>query len=166
MVYRGILKKRTKSKNLLIFVVCIILLLIEYKTKQYIYLPITLLAALAVFHNKEHIVSEDGVDIRRSIFGLTSDNRWKWDEITAMQPDYIKARPNARLLIEKNSTLRSFLFTPADCQAVIALAQKMNDNIFVDYSTEEEQTEIERKNAQFREQQRTQREKAQRKKKK
>ncbi|MGF6375273.1 hypothetical protein M2140_000307 [Clostridiales Family XIII bacterium PM5-7] len=168
MEYRGILKKRTKSKNIFAFVTCLVLLFLEITTKQYWYIPITLLAVFAVFHQKDHIVTEQGVDIRRSIFGITSDNRWSWDEITGLQPDYIKARPNASLLIEKNSTLRSFLFTPEDCEAVIALAKKMNPNIYVDYTTEEEQAEIERKNIQFREQQRAQREKeiAKRKKKK
>lgn len=160
MMYKGILKKRTQSRKLLILAGCGLMTFYALRSGQYLYLLFILLAILAVFLKKEHIVSKEGVDIRRSLFGMTSLSRWTWDQITALQPDYIKARPNARLLIEKRSVIRPFVFTPEDCRAVIDLAKQMNPDIYVDYYTEEEQEEIYRKNQKLKEQQAAQQAKA------
>lgn len=166
MIYRGIVKEQSRERRLVLLIVSCILIYLEFRTKQYFYIPLTAFLILAVFHRKEHIVSEEGVDIKYSLLGMTSVNRWTWDEITAVQPDYIKERPNARLLFERNATIRSFLFTPEDCQAVVKLAAKMNPNMFVDDFTEEEQEEMEREKRHRREQQKAQRAKAKRAKKK
>ncbi len=131
----------------MILIVGAVLLLLECESKQYIYIPFTALIMVAVFHKKEHVVSEAGVDIRRSIFGMISDNRWKWSEISAVQPDYIGARPNTKVTFQKGSMLRSFLFTPEDADAVLKLAASMNPEMFIDAYTEEEQEKWSRKNA-------------------
>ncbi len=144
---------------------CILLLYVEFTSKQYFYIPLTVLLFMAVFHRKEHIVSEKGVDIKYSLFGMTSLNRWTWDEITAMQPDFIKSRPNANLLIEKGSTIRKFLFTPADCQAVMEMAAKMNPDIFIDSFTAEEQEQMEKEKIKRQQQLREQKAKARKAKK-
>ncbi len=81
---------------------------------------------------------------------MTTTNRWTWDQITAVQPDYIKERPNARVLFEKDAVLRSFLFTPEDCQDVLKLAAKMNPEAFVDDYTAEEQEQMAEENARSR----------------
>ena len=100
MIYKGILQSRSLYKRILILTACVVLLYLEFVRGQYLYIVLTLLLILAVFHRKEHIVSEEGVDIKYSLFGMTTTNRWTWDQITAVQPDYIKERPNARVLFE------------------------------------------------------------------
>ncbi len=165
MEYKGILKTRTKSRNAMILIVGAMLLVLEFMAKQYFYLPITALIMAAVFHKKEHIVSKEGVDIRRSFFGLVSDNRWEWSEITAVQPDYIKARPNAQITFEKGVMLRTFQFTPEDCRKILELAAEMNPDMIVDNYTEEEQEEMEKEKLRRQEQQRAQRAQAKRSRK-
>lgn len=165
MVYKGITKTRTTERKIFMLIASAILLYLEITRKQYFYVPFTVLLILAIFHQKEHIVSEDGVDIKYSVMGITTVNRWEWKEITAVQPDYIKERPNAKLLFQKGSTLRSFLFTPEDCQAVVKLAARMNPDMFVDDYTEEEQEEMEKEKLHRQEKIRAQRAQAKRKKK-
>ena len=160
MIYKGILQQRSLQRKILILAACGILLYLEVVKAQYFYIPLTILLVLAVFHRKEHIVSEEGVDIRFSLFGMTSTNRWTWDQVTAVQPDFLKERPNARLLIEKESMIRSFLFTPEDCQGVMEMAARMNPNIFVDDYTAEEQEQMEEEKRKIRERQREQKAKA------
>ena len=164
MVYKGIVRSRSLYRKALILAACGLLLYLEIRGEQYLYVLLTLLLVLAVFHRKEHIISEEGVDIKYSLFGLVSTNRWTWDQITAIQPDYIKERPNVRLTIEKESVIRSFLFTPQDCRAVMALAAKMNPNMFVDDYTAEEQEQMEEEKRRRQEKLRAQR--AQRKRQK
>ena len=166
MEYKGIVKTRTKSRNAMVFAVGAVLLIIEFMSKQYLSLPFTALIMLAVFHKKEHIVSKAGVDIKRSIFGMVSDNRWKWNEITAIQPDYIKDRPNARITFEKGTMLRSFLFTPEDCRKIMELAEEMNPRMLIDNYTEEEQEAMEKEKLHRQEQLRAQRAQLKRNKKK
>ncbi len=165
-VYKGIVKTHALYKKILVLVACVILLYIEYNQKQWFYVPLTLILMLSVFHHKEHVVSEEGVDIRYSLLGLKSVNRWTWDQITGVQPDYIQARPHARLTIEKGSVLRSFLFTPEDCQAVIKLAAKMNPNMLIDDYTEEEQEKMQEEFRRRQEQMRAQRAQAKNQRKK
>lgn len=150
MIYKGILQSRSLYKRILILTACVVLLYLEFVRGQYLYIVLTVLLILAVFHRKEHIVSKEGVDIKYSLFGMTTTNRWTWDQITAVQPDYIKERPNARVLFEKDAVLRSFLFTPEDCQDVLKLAAKMNPEAFVDDYTAEEQEQMAKKNARSR----------------
>lgn len=165
MVYKGIVKTRTPSRRMLLLAGCILLVYIEFTSKQYFYMPLTVLLFIAVFHRKEHVISEKGVDIIYSALGMTSCNRWTWDEITAMQPDFIKSRPNADLLIQKGSTIRKFLFTPEDCQAVMELAKRMNSEIFVDSFTAEEQEQMEKEKIKRQQQLREQKAKARKAKK-
>lgn len=166
MIYKGILKTRPLNRRILILIACGILLYLEFVKKQYFYIPLTLLLVLAVFHHKEHLVSEEGVDIRYSLLGFTSINRWTWDQITAVQPDYLKERPNVRVLFEKDAVLRSFLFTPEDCESVMKLAAKMNPAAFVDDYTAEEQEQMAEERRKRQEQLRAQKNKAKRAKKK
>lgn len=165
MIYKGMIQSRSLYKRLLILIACGILLYLELVRGQYLYIVLTLLLVLAVFHRKEHIVSEEGVDIKYSLFGMTTTNRWTWEQITAVQPDYIKERPNARLFFEKKAVIRSFLFTPDDCQAVLKLAARMNPDAFVDDYTAEEQEQMAEEKRKKQEQLRAQRLKAKKKRK-
>ena len=166
MIYKGILQSRSLYKRILILTACVVLLYLEFVRGQYLYIVLTVLLILAVFHRKEHIVSKEGVDIKYSLFGMTTTNRWTWDQITAVQPDYIKERPNARVLFEKDAVLRSFLFTPEDCQEVLKLAAKMNPEAFVDDYTAEEQEQMAEEKRKKQEQLRAQRVKAKKVKRK
>lgn len=166
MIYKGIIQSRSLYRRILILIACAVLLYLEFVRGQYLYIVLTMLLVLAVFHHKEHIVSEEGVDIKYNLFGFTTTNRWTWDQITAVQPDYIKERPNARVLFEKDAVIRSFLFTAADCQAVMKLAAKMNPEAFVDDYTAEEQEQMAEEKRKKQEQLRAQRVKARKAKKK
>lgn len=144
MKYYGIIKTKSREVKIGTLIGSIIIILIQIEKRKYLYLVLALLLIAAVFQKKEHIVSEEGVDIKYTLFGISSTNRWKWNEITAIQPDYIKDRPNARLNINKDVTIRSFLFTPEDCVAVLELAKIMNPDMYVDRFTSQEQEEHER----------------------
>ena len=165
-VYKGIIKKRDQKRKSLILIAFGIFAFVAYTVEQYFYIPLIIVGMLAVFHEKEHIVSEKGVEIKRNMFGMRSDNLWTWDEITALQPDYIKFRPHAQLLIERDTTLRPFLFEPHEVEEIIEMAKQLNPNIYVDFVTAEEQEEINRRNEQYKMQQRDLREKEKANKKK
>ncbi len=157
MIYKGIIQSRSLYRRVLVLIACAILLYLEFMRGQYLYIVLTLFLVLAVFHHKEHIVSEEGVDIKYSLFGMTTTNRWTWDQITAVQPDYIKERPNARVLFQKDAVLRSFLFSPEDCRGVLKLAAEMNPTTFVDDYTAEEQEQMAEEKRKKQEQLRAQR---------
>ena len=150
MKFKGKVKTRTQEKKILILVVCCILFYLAYHTKQYLYLPIVIIMMLAIFHETEHIVDEKGVTISRKLLGLKSVSLWPWEEITAIQPDYIKYKPDCQLLFERNSTLRPFILKPYECEQIIAFAVEKNPDIYVEYATEDEQREIEKKNDAYR----------------
>ena len=94
---------------------------------------------VACFFKKEHVISEEGVDIKYMLFGFTMHNYWKWDEITTLHTDYKKAKPNVMLHIGKDIVVRSFVMEKDDCQGAIALARRMNPGIYIENPTEEEQ---------------------------
>ena len=141
--------------------------MLECESKQYIYIPFTALIMVAVFHKKDHVVSEAGVDIRRSIFGMVSDNRWKWSEISAVQPDYIGARPNTKVTFQKGSIFAELsVYTGGRrCSSETGHAS-MNPEMFIDAYTEEEQEEMEQEKRRREERLRAQRAQAKRAKKK
>lgn len=86
---------------------------------------------VAAFFEKQHIVSEKGVDIEYHLFGMVMHNYWSWDEVTTMHPDYIKARPNVMLHIGKDIVTRSFIMTVSDANGILELAQRMNSSIYI-----------------------------------
>ena len=100
-VYKGIVKTHALYKKILVLVACVILLYIEYNQKQWFYVPLTLILMLSVFHHKEHIISEEGVDIRYSLLGLKSINRWTWDQITVSSRTISKHVPTLGSLLRK-----------------------------------------------------------------
>lgn len=131
MSYKGIVKKRKKEHNILLAAVTVALMALELMKGQYIFVPITFLVFLACFFEKNHIISEDGIDIERRIFNHVIHNTWKWEEITTMHADYQKAAPNVMLHIGKDVVTRSFIFTVADATASLQLAKKMNPAIYI-----------------------------------
>lgn len=131
MRYKGIVKKRKKELSILLAIVTVMLMILELIKGKYIFVPITFLVFLACFFEKEHVISEEGVDIERKIFNHVIHNIWRWDEITTLHADYQKARPNVMLHIGKDIATRSFIFTVADATCSLELAKKMNPEIYI-----------------------------------
>ena len=101
----------------------------EFVQGQWIYVPIGLLVILACFFEKEHLVSEAGVDIKSSLFGIPSHSIWTWQEITSIHVDRRRSAPNVALHIRKDVPVRLFVMTPADAQSVLDLAKQCNPAI-------------------------------------
>ena len=143
MIYKGIVKERDLKRKIILFVGCLILFYVSFLRGNYLYMGITVIIALAVFYKKEHVVSEEGVAIVYNLFGIKVTNQWEWDEITAMRPDFKKAKPNVLLEIARDVTIRAFVFKEEDVPGVLELAQKMNPDMYVDDRTKEERMEAE-----------------------
>ena len=89
MEYKGIIKQRENWMTVVLFIASVFLLVREFMTGQYIYIPLVLLVMVACFFEKEHVVSEEGVDIKYIIFKkIVRHNYWRWNEITTIHPDY------------------------------------------------------------------------------
>lgn len=137
MKYNGIVKKRERWLTITIFIVAAFLLYREVAAGQYIYIPLAIMVMLACFFEQEHIISEEGVDIKYILFNVCiKHNYWKWDEITTLHPDYRRARPNVMLHIGKDVVTRTFTMKQSDCQGAIALARRMNPKIYIDDITD------------------------------
>ena len=98
---------------------------------EWLFMLIALVVLLACFFSKEHLVTREGVDIQRTLFGRTSHDLWRWEEITAIRIDRKKAMPNVILHICKDVVVRPFTFTPQDAQAVLDLARERSPSIRV-----------------------------------
>ena len=130
MEYRGIVKTREKWLTGLFLVLVAIMIWRTVVTQHWVYIPMLILVTLACFFTKEHVVSEEGVDVRYILFGrFTMHSLWRWDEITSMQTDYRKAAPNIALLIAKDVVIRPFIMTRSDIRGSMALAKRMNPSI-------------------------------------
>lgn len=140
MKYKGILPKRKTWVKAAIFIAACYLLYREILAEQWIYLPLMILVMLACFFEREQVISEEGVDIEYILFNrFIRHNYWRWNEITTLHTDYRKARPNVMLHIGKDIATRSYIMKPSDCQAALEIAAQMNENIYIENLTEEEQ---------------------------
>ena len=140
MKYHGIIKQRELWLTITIFIIAAYLLYREYAAGQYIYIPLALMVMLACFFEREHIISEEGVDIKYNLFKVCiKHNYWAWDEITTLHPDYKRARPNVMLHIGKDVVTRTFTMKPSDCKGAMELARRMNPHFYIDDITETEQ---------------------------
>lgn len=138
MKYRGILPERKNWVKAAIALAAAYMMYLEAMRGQWIYVPVALLVILACFFKKEHIISEEGVDIRYQLFRLPIRSRWTWDQVTTLHTDYRKASPNVMLHIGKDIAARAFVMSPSDCQAALRLARQMNPSIYIEDMTEEE----------------------------
>ncbi len=140
MVFKGInMRERSKRKRILMFFGCLGITALEIWQKNYFFAIVALiLAFFCIGYNKEHVISEEGVDIRYVFLGIPYNYRWTWDQITAMRPDYKKAKPNIMMEIAKDVSVRAFVFTPEDAVKVMEFAQRMNPEAYVDSRTEAE----------------------------
>ncbi len=140
MVYKGIImKERSKRKRIFMFFGCLLIAGLEFWQTNYFFAVVAvILALLCIAFKKEHVISEEGVDIRYILMGIPHNYRWEWDEITAMRPDYKKAKPHIMMEIAKDVSVRAFVFTPEDAVKVMAFAKEMNPEAYIDDRTEEE----------------------------
>lgn len=130
MEYRGIIKTRKTWLTVLFVILACLMLWRTIVTQHWSYFPIIILVILACFFSKEQVISEDGVDIRYTLFGRwTMHNLWAWDEITSLHPDYRKKAPNVELLIARDVVIRPFTMTREDTSRVLKLAKSQNPAI-------------------------------------
>lgn len=139
MEYKGIVRKREIWLEIAMVVVGGLLFYVELIRGQYLYLIIITILILAIFFRKEQVISEEGIDIKYYLLGMTSVNHWDWEEVTSMKPDYVKASPDVIMLIAKDVTIRNFRMKSSDAKGAMQLATKMNPNLGNDFCTEEEQ---------------------------
>ena len=131
MRYYGILRERKTWVKAVLLLLAVCMLLLEIARKQWIYVPMMLQVVLALFFRKEHIVSQEGVDIHSRLFGCSQHSCWTWEEITTIHQDTQKAAPNVMLHFGKDITTRVFVMKAEDARAVLALAKKMNPKIYI-----------------------------------
>lgn len=129
MPIKGIQKARAKWVKPLAAILAAGIVVYEIILQQYLYVPIGLLVILACFFSKEHLVSDEGVDIQYTLFGKVSHNLWRWEEITTIHVDRKRAMPDVALHIGKDVATRLFVFSAKDAQAVLDLAKKRNPAI-------------------------------------
>ena len=136
--YKGIVKTRTPERKILLVVVGCIILYLSFEMRNWLYITMAVILLFAVFFTKEHIVDEKGVHIVYNFLGIKIPYSWGWDVITAIRPDYDKAKPNVLLEIGKDVTIRAFVFTKEDALEVMKFAKEMKPDLYVDDVTEEE----------------------------
>ena len=141
MTYKGIVKERDLKRKTILLIGGIVILYLSFRQQNYFYMILAVILTLAIFFEKTHLVSERGVEIRYKLFAWKVVNRWEWDQITAIRPDFKKAKPNILLEIAKDVAIRPFVFTEEDAWGVMELAKKMNPNAYVDDRTQEERRE-------------------------
>lgn len=129
MPIKGIQKARARWVKPVAAILATAIVVYEITLRQWFYVPIGLLVILACFFSKEHLVSDEGVDIQYTLFGVVSHNLWRWDEVTAIHVDRKRAMPDVALHIGKDVATRLFVFSARDAQAVLDLAKKRNPAI-------------------------------------
>lgn len=107
------------------------LMVYEALSGQVLYVLLGLVVLLACFYQKEHIVSEEGVDIASTVLGHTSHSLWRWEEVTAIHLDRKKAAPHVQLHFAKDVAIRLFVMTAEDCEAVLALAKRSQPSLVI-----------------------------------
>ena len=88
MVFKGInMRERSKRKCILMFFGCLGITALEIWQKNYFFAVVALiLAFFCIGYNKEHVISEEGMDIRYIFLGIPYNYRWTWEQITASIP--------------------------------------------------------------------------------
>ena len=132
MKYYGILRQRENWLKVVIILAAAYMIYLSLTGGMYTYAALGVVAILAVFLRKEQVVSEEGVDIKYDLFGIKHMNRWEWKDISAIKTDYAKKAPNVLVHFNKDVTLRAFVMKRSDIQGIIAIAKKMNRDIYID----------------------------------
>ena len=121
MKYKGILRQREPWLKIAIIIAAAFMLYLSITGGYITYAALAVVVILAVFFKKEHI--------KYDLFGITHVNRWEWQDITALKPDYQKAYPNVLLHICKDVNIRDFVFKSTEIEGIKELASKMNPKL-------------------------------------
>ncbi len=132
MIYRGIIKTRTKSTKLSIRIIVLFMMIFEFFTRKFVYIPITAIVLAASFLNKEHLVSPNGINIQYEWLGKIIDTTWPWTEVTAVAYDDIKARPDIYFYFGKGMTTRSFLMKGEQFSEILQLIHRERPDLNVE----------------------------------
>ena len=116
MRYYGLLHERRLWVKVSVLLLALCMLFLEAARGQWLYVPVVLFVVLACFFQKEHIVSQEGVDIHYRLFGSSLHSCWTWSEM---------------LHFGKGVNTRVFVMKPEDSQAVLALAKRANPQIHI-----------------------------------
>ena len=129
MEYEGIQREREPWFKYVVLVAAAFMFYFSVRGGYVTYAALAVVVALAAFLKKEHIISEEGVDIKYTLFGMTHINRWEWKDITALKADYQKKYPDVLLHICKDVNIRDFVFKPSEIEGIRDLASRMNPEL-------------------------------------
>lgn len=138
MKYKGILREREPWLKVAILIAAGYMMYLSISGGMITYAVLSVVVMLAVFFQKEHVISEEGVDIRYNLFGIKHVNRWEWKDVTAIKTDYAKKAPDVLVHIGKDVNIRDFVMKRADISGIIEIAKARNPEIYIDDLSEEE----------------------------
>lgn len=138
MKYKGILREREPWLKVAILIAAGYMMYLSISGGMITYVALSVVVMLAVFFQKEHVISDEGVDIRYNLFGIKHVNRWEWKDVTAIKTDYAKKAPDVLVHIGKDVNIRDFVMKRADISGIIEIAKAHNPEIYIDDLSEEE----------------------------
>jgi len=131
MEFKGIQKAREPWMKYAVAAAALLMFFLAFAGKKPTYMAIALFVIVAAFLEKEHVVCEDGVEIRYNVLGWKHVNRWEWSEITGLQTDYKKAAPNVMVHFNKDVSIRAFTMKKSQVKGILKLAASMNPDMFI-----------------------------------
>lgn len=132
MTFKDISHKRSKTLKITLFLVMIIIVFLEIRMKRWLYVILSIFVILALFLDKEKLISEKGFYIKYNILGLKIESLWKWKEITNIIIDYKKKTPNIQVYIVKDLVIRPFLLNFSKGEELLKFIKKMNPKITIE----------------------------------
>ncbi len=138
MKYKGILREREPWLKVAILIAAGYMMYLSISGGMITYAALSVVVMLAVFFQKEHVISDEGVDIRYNLFGIKHVNRWEWNDVTAIKTDYAKKAPDVLVHIGKDVNIRDFVMKRADISGIIEIAKAHNPEIYIDDLSDEE----------------------------
>lgn len=138
MKYKGILREREPWLKVAILIAAGYMMYLSISGGMITYAALSVVVMLAVFFQKEHVISDEGVDICYNLFGIKHVNRWEWKDVMAIKTDYAKKAPDVLVHIGKDVNIRDFVMKRADISGIIEIAKAHNPEIYIDDLSEEE----------------------------
>lgn len=132
MEVRGIIKKRSKTTKISLILILLIIIGIEILTKKYVYLFLSFFVLMALFLEKAHIVTDKEINIQYHLFGKPIDNKWTWEDLTALGMDYKKEAPHTLVYFGKGMATRAFIMKKEDAKKIGTFVKKNRPDIWVD----------------------------------
>lgn len=124
MEYYGIMPKRKLWVKVGVIIFGLYTIYSSVINHNLFYLPFGIVMLLAVFSDRKHMVSQEGVDIVYTVCGFQFHNMWSWNEIDAIHTNSFASKPNIELHIAKGVITRRFILTRNDADGVLAVAKK------------------------------------------